>query len=50
MKKLLLKKSTLVFIISCFLIIGGIILLIDSPIGDSFIKGFNDGYENAGKK
>ena len=44
-----MKKSTLVFIISCIIIIGGIILLIDSPIADSFMKGFNDGYNNAGK-
>tara|TARA_B100002049_G_C16061080_1_gene368074 strand:- start:1083 stop:1238 length:156 start_codon:yes stop_codon:yes gene_type:complete len=49
MKKSLTKKSTLVFIISCIIIIGGIILLIDSPVGDSFMKGFNDGYNNAGK-
>ena len=49
MKKLLLKKSTFVFVISCVVIIGGIILLIDSPVGDSFMKGFNDGYNNAGK-
>lgn len=50
MKTFLLKKSTLVLIISLIFIVGGIILIIDSPVGDSFIKGFNDGYNNAGKR
>lgn len=50
MKKQLLNKRILFFLIICIIIIGGIFLLIDSPVGDSFIKGFNEGYENGKKK
>jgi len=50
MKKPVLKNRTLFFLISFIIIVGGIWLLIDSPVGDSFIKGFNDGYEKGRNK
>lgn len=44
--KTLFKRNTIIFIFAVLIIATGFYLLATSPIGDAFVEGFKDGYND----